>query len=292
MKISTIAASSFAAFFAIKSEAFKPDPSNLSNQQKNSDSARLTSRLNELRANGNNNTQGDLSDFLGNNHDPIAIEAFKDILNDDMDSLKKRLENGLNPDIRFFGGQTILHLIALKGEEKFLEDDKYLPLVKQLWLSGANLDAADNNGNTILDALGKNQGWGLGDSVNQLKKTEMDVSFNQEELNKHLAVLSLQKEPTRKGKQWAVTLIKGGADTESMTANGKRVIENIKANWSRENSKAFSNLVFTAKLKSAANKSEKLSTRTSIDNRWDSAVLAFYKAKGHEQKTGGPGMGM
>ncbi|MFT5589922.1 MAG: hypothetical protein ACI9ZF_002102 [Bradyrhizobium sp.] len=70
------------------------------------------------------------------------------------------------------------------------------------------------------------------------------------------------------------------------------MIENIKANWSRENIKAFSNLVFTAKLKSAANKSEKLSTRTSIDNRWDSAVLAFYKAKGHEQKPGGPGMGM
>jgi hypothetical protein len=60
MKISTIAASSFAAFFAIKSAAFKPDPSNLGNQQKNSDAAHLTSRLNELRANSNNNTQGDL----------------------------------------------------------------------------------------------------------------------------------------------------------------------------------------------------------------------------------------
>jgi hypothetical protein len=292
MKISTIAASSFAAFFAIKSAAFKPDPSNLGNQQKNSDAAHLTSRLNELRANSNNNTQGDLSDFLGNNHDPIAIEAFKDILNDDMDSLKKRLENGLNPDIRFFGGQTILHLIALKGDKKFLEDDKYFPLVKQLWLCGANLDATDNNGNTILDALGKNQGWGLGDSVDQLKKTDRDASFNQEELNKHLAIFSLQKEPTAKGKQWVVLLIKGGADTESITANGKRVIENIKANWSTANSKALAHLVFTARLKSAANKSEKLSTRTSIDKRWDDAILVFYKAKGHEQKPGGPGMGM
>jgi hypothetical protein len=185
-----------------------------------------------------------------------------------------------------------LHLIALKGDEKFLEDDKYLPLLKQLWLCGANLDATDNNGNTILDALGKNQGWGLGDSVDQLKKTDRNVSFNQEELNKHLAVFSLQKEPTAKGKQWVVLLIKGGADTESMTANGKRVIENIKANWSTANSKALTHLVFTARLKSAANKSEKLSTKTSIDKRWDDAILAFYKAKGHAQKPGGPGMGM
>ncbi|MFT5963222.1 MAG: ankyrin repeat protein, partial [Burkholderiaceae bacterium] len=181
MKISTFASASFAAFAATKAVAFKPDPSHSNHQQKNSDSLNLKYRLKKLWANGNNNA-GDLSEFLGNNNDPNALAAFKDVMNDDMDSLKKRLENGLNPDIKFFGGQTILHLIALKGKEKFLGDEQYLPIVRQLWLSGGNLDAVDDSGNTILDALGSNQGWGLGDSVDQIKNMEMNASFNQKEL--------------------------------------------------------------------------------------------------------------
>ncbi|MFT5962189.1 MAG: hypothetical protein ACI8WM_002528, partial [Burkholderiaceae bacterium] len=108
------------------------------------------------------------------------------------------------------------------------------------------------------------------------------------ELDAHLTAISLQKEPTARGKQWVVTLIKGGANSEVMTANGKRVIDNIRVNWSRANSKAFTNLVSAATFKSAANKSEKTPSKNVFDDKWNNAVLAFYKARGNAQKPNDP----
>lgn len=209
-----------------------------------------------------------------------------------MPALKQRLENGLDPDIKFMGGRTILHLIALKGEHAFLEDKQYQPVVEQLWLSGADLDAKNDSGHTILDVLGSNQGWSLGDTVNAIKTRDKIVSFKQEALDSHLTTFSLQKEPTAKGKRWIIDLIKGGANPDVMTANGKRISENIRENWSSENSKAFTDIVVAAKFKSAANGQEKMPHKTYINDKWNNAVLAFFKAGGHDQQSEKPHMSM
>ncbi len=220
----------------------------------------------------------DLSSYLGEDNSRDAGYAFADIVNDDMVSLQKRLENGLNPDVRFLRGNTILHLIALKGNDKSLDDDKYRNVLVQLMKSGADLQAKNNFGFSALEFLETKKDNVFAENVRQAQCANMKAPFKQTLLDAQLATFSLQTEPTIQGKKLITDLIKSGANPEHKINNGKTIFENIESNWPEASAKAFTELVIAAKFKSIANGQGNMLNNQYTNDKWINAVMGFYKA--------------
>lgn len=207
-----------------------------------------------------------------------AANAFIDVIIENMYSLKKRLENGLNPDVRFAHGNTLLHLIALRADAELLDDDDYRNVLAQLFGSGADLKAENDEGFTALKIFENNDCHEFADNVRAAQIAPLQVSFKRDNLDKHLATFSLQKQPTPIGKKWIVELVKAGADPRSIASNGETVYDNIDNNWSDANSVCFHRLVIAAKLNSAANSLDKNYSNPYESDKWLNAVTDFYKA--------------
>lgn len=219
----------------------------------------------------------DLNSYLGDDKSTEARLAFLDIMADDMTSLKKRLENGLNPDIKFLMGNTILHLIALKGTSKSLDDQKYRDILSQLAKSGANLNATNDAGSTAADFLKMTKSAVFASNLKHAQTVKIKPSFIRSNLDIQLATFSLQKQPTANAKKLIPELIKMGANIDHVTGNGKTIIENIKNNWPQPTVKAFTDMVIAAKFKCAANGQDKSLNKALINDQWLNACLEFHK---------------
>lgn len=221
---------------------------------------------------------GALSDYLS--HDPAPDDglAFADIINDDMTSLQKRLAEGLNPDTRFFFGNTILHLIALKAKDKSLNDDKYRAVLDQMVRCGGDLQARNDMGFSALDFLEGNKCDEFAEDVKHAQHIKIKAPVQKNLLDAQLATFSMQRNPSTQGKKWIIELIKTGANPEHIASNGKSVFENIKENWPEASANAFTQLVVAAKFKSAANGQDKSLAKAYVNDQWINAVMAFYKA--------------
>jgi hypothetical protein len=226
-----------------------------------------------------NNDSDDLSEFLGDNNSFQAGLAFSNIVGDNMAGLQQLLREGLNPDTRFFLGNTILHLIALKGKEQSLDDDKYRNVLAQLLLSGGNVQAKNDAGFTPLEFLKGEKNKVFAENIKQVQGKIPKPPLKQSMIDSQLATFSLQTKPSHNGKRLIIELIKTGANPEYKTVNGKTIVENVESNWSRSNAQAFKQLVIAAKFKSAANGQEKIHHNLFVNEKWLTAVMRFHRIK-------------
>lgn len=220
----------------------------------------------------------DFNEYLGDDKSSEAGMAFLDIISDDMDALMERLGNGLNPDVRFFQGNTILHLIALKGSEKSLDEPKYQAAVKKLRMAGADFSAKNNMGFSALEYAEHNKSIEFSEAIKRAQKSEIKVSVKREIIDEQMATFSLQKNPTSYGRQLIVALVKMGVNPDYLASNGKTILDNINQNWSPETAAAFGKLVVAAKFKSACNGLEKAPDKTYVNDQWINALMDFYKS--------------
>lgn len=287
MKISSTAISTLALLvLSNKSSSFtvpyknnnSPSVKTHRNNIKNSFSTSTTKLHND------NKDDNEAFSELGGSENSDAGKAFAHIINNDMESLQKQLKNGLQPDSRYTLGNTLLHWIALKGREHTLDDNKYLNALKQLWKSGADLQKENDAGHTALDYLKDIKNSVFATRLEKLQAAKLKAPINQDKLDKHLSMLSLQKQPTANAKKWIVNLIKGGANPEFVTSNGKTIFENIKANWDKENVKTFTELVIAAKFKAVSNGKEKTLKNKYVNDKWTESVKSFYNANSNKNE--------
>ncbi len=217
----------------------------------------------------------DFENHLGDDKSPEAGYAFLDIVSDDMKSLQKKLENGLNPDIKFFLGNTILHLIALKGTSQSLDDDRYRKILGQMAKSGANLHATNDAGSSVLEFLQMTNSTVFAENLKYAQGVKIKPSIKRLSLDTQLATFSLQKKPTAIGKKLIPELIKMGANPNFVTFNGKTISENIKQNWPEASAQAFTKMFIAARFKRAANGQEKIPDNGVLADQWIKACSEF-----------------
>ncbi len=203
--------------------------------------------------------------------------AFLDVAADNTQSLKERLENGLNPDERFFQGHTLLHLIALKSSLQFFKARSYREVLVQLVRSGADLEATNDSGQTALDFMDRFKSEVLIAELTQAKRVGYEIPVDINALNARLAIFSFQKNPTPNGKKLILELIKSGADPAHITPNGKTVLENIHLNWHPACEKSFVKIIFAAKIKCVLNGHDKNFAKRYPNDPWYGAVAEFLK---------------
>lgn len=215
----------------------------------------------------------------GENNDLDAQRAFIDIMDDNMQSLAKSIKEGkVDPDITFFAGNKILHLIALKSKDKSLDEDKYYNVIEQLKKRGANLMAKNNAGHTALDYILFKDESEFATRLRNAHKGLSATPTNQKELNTQLRKLAKQN-PSLKEKRRAVELLKSGADTNyHTTRNTKSTLEIMTQNWSPQNSKAFKEVINAYKFMCVLNKKTKVKLKTNsfYEELWSNALKEFY----------------
>lgn len=217
-------------------------------------------------------------DYLsGNNHSRIT-QALKNILAGDIESLNKQLKTGLNPDSILPGGSPILHCLVEQANKNKKNSVAYRNAVALLSQGGGNINLKDSLGRTALEKC-TNRAFSH-DIKKAHFKTSREIPIPQTELNARLAVFSMQEQPTTKGRELIVRLLKQGADIESETDNGKSIMENIKENWSEELVKRFNMLVSVAELNNSANRKVKAINSASLKELWNQAARGFQELKG------------
>jgi hypothetical protein len=216
-------------------------------------------------------------DFLGGNNHSRITDALKNILAGDIEGLNEKLNSGLNPDVIMPGGRPILHCLVEQANKNPRDSVIYRKALASLWQAGGDLSIKDSSGKT---ALAKSTSRAFSNDIKKaLIKDSREIPVSQTELNSRLAVFSMQEEPTSKGRELILKLIKQGAEIESETTNGKSIIENIKESWPASFVKRFEVLVSVAHLNNNANRKVKALNSASLDTLWGQAAKGFQGLK-------------
>lgn len=215
----------------------------------------------------------------GEGNNPHAQRAFVDIIDDNMSSLAKSIRDGkIDPNMKFFAGNTILHLIALKSKDKSLDHDKYYDVLEQLKNRGAKLMAKNNAGYTALDYISFSDDSEFASRLRNAHKKPSRTPVSQKELNTKLRELA-HKNPTLNEKRRAVELLKTGADIHYRPKNSAlSSLEMMSQNWSDQNITAFKDVINAYKFMCVLNKKTKTKTKTAAfhENTWNKALKLFY----------------
>ncbi|MCH2038229.1 MAG: hypothetical protein MK137_06525 [Rickettsiales bacterium] len=217
----------------------------------------------------------------GEGHNPHAQRAFVDIIDDNMSSLAKSIrDRKIDPNMRFFAGNTILHLIALKSKDKSLDHEKYYNVLEQLKNRCAKLMAKNNAGHTALDYILFSEDSEFASRLRNAHKKQSRIPVSQRELNLKLHELA-QKNPTLIEKRRAVELLKRGAYIHYRPQNSElSTFEMISQNWSDQNAKAFKDVINAHKFMCVLNKKIKTKNRTAEfhEDTWQKALRLFYSS--------------